>query len=62
MPTLMVDNDLVHHEIAHRIHAARHKGDNFFCKSDEDLANDIEVLFAERGWAVTARPKVQAAP
>ena len=62
MPTPMVDVDLVHHEVAHRIHTARHKGDNFFCKSDEQLANDIEALFDERGWTVTTRPKVQAIP
>lgn len=47
-----VDTLLVRHEVAHVIHADRHKGDAQYCASDQQIAEKILELFAERGWIV----------
>ncbi len=52
MATFNVDEDLVHHEVAARLHAERHRGKQAYCASDAVLAAAIRDLFAERDWRV----------
>jgi len=54
MPTLhrpqAVSEDLVQHEIAHVIHEQRHKGQNYYCASDAEIAVAVLDLFDAKGW------------
>lgn len=47
-----VNEDLVQHEIAHVIHEQRHKGANYYCASDADLAVALLDLFNAKTWTV----------
>jgi len=60
MPLAYVDEDFVKTEVAHKIHTVRHRGDNFFCESDRNLAQAIVAgLLKEKGWAVVTLPRIK---
>jgi hypothetical protein len=52
MSTTRVDPTLVHHEVAHIIHAARHRGDAAYCASDAAIADQVTEFFRQKGWRV----------
>jgi hypothetical protein len=52
MPLPKVDENLVQHEVAHVIHEQRHKGQNYYCASDAEIAVAVLDLFNARNWQV----------
>ena len=56
MPTLhrptTVDENLVQHEVAHVIHEQRHKGQNYYCASDAEMAEALLDLLNSKNWVV----------
>ena len=60
MPTLhrpeTVDENLVQHEIAHVIHEQRHRGQNYYCASDAEMATALLDLFNSKNWTFVHDP------
>lgn len=52
----LVSGTLVQHEVAHVIHEQRHKGQNYYCASDAEIANAVLDLFHVQGWDVVETP------
>ena len=57
-----VDENLVQHEIAHVIHEQRHKGQNYYCASDADIAVAVLDLFDSKDWGVIQIPGTKGIP
>jgi len=48
----LVSETLVQHEVAHVIHEQRHKGQNYYCASDAEIAEAVLDLFHTKNWTV----------
>lgn len=56
MATPRVDENLVQHEVAHVLHQLRHRGKNYYCASDAEMAVAVLDLFDSRRWFVGQDP------
>jgi hypothetical protein len=52
----LVPETLVQHEVAHVIHEQRHKGQNYYCASDAEIAEALLDLFNSKNWSMVETP------
>ena len=58
----LVSESLVQHEVAHVIHEQRHKGQNYYCASDADIAEALLDLFNSKRWLTVEDPVPPSEP